>query len=542
MAATTGETHSDAASTTGSDRAVVIGAGFGGLASAVRLRALGYSVTVFEALPDPGGRAREFRRDGFRFDAGPTVITAPHLFAELFRALGADPADYYDLRRVEPMYRVQFADGEHLDYHGDEEALLSEIRRLSPADVDGYRRLAGRCREIFRVGFGELGDRPFHRLTTMLSVVPQMIRLGSHRSVYDEVARHIEDDRLRRAFSFEPLLVGGDPFRVSSIYLLIHWLERKWGVHYPDGGTGALVRALVRLLEENGVAVETGTPVRRIRRRAGRVRGVVTGEGRFREADVVVANADPVHVYRDLLDGEGLSLRTKRRVRSVRPSMGLFVGYFATRGRYPDLHHHTVIMSRRYRALLREIFEEGRLPRKPSLYLHAPTRTDPEAAPPGHDVFYVLAPVPNNRSGIDWSRAGDAFWDRVLDRLEDRALPNLRERLETDFFVTPNYFEQDLRSAAGAAFGPEPVLGQSAYFRFHNRSREAEGLYLVGAGVHPGAGVPGVLCSARVLQRLVPPAEGVRARDPGSPADPSPPGGRRPGGHRAGAAAAGGPA
>lgn len=493
----------------GASRAVVIGAGFGGLAAAVRLRALGYQVRVLEALPDPGGRARTFRRDGFRFDAGPTVITAPHLFEELFEALGARPKDYYRLRSVEPMYRVVFGDGEHFDYHRDEGRLLREIRRITPADVAGYRALEERAREIFRVGFEELGDRPFHRASTMMRALPDMIRLGSYRSVYDEVARHVSDERLRRALSFEPLLVGGDPFRVSSIYLLIHWLERRWGVHYPVGGTGALVRAMVRLLEDHGVVVELGTPVREIHRNGGRVRGVTTEDGQVHPADVVVANADPVHVYRDLLGDERLTARTRMRVRSARPSMGLFVGYFATRGRYRDLQHHTVLMSGRYRELLRDIFERGRVPEDPALYLHAPTRTDPGAAPEGHDVFYVLAPVPNNRSGTDWSRRGEAFWNVVLDRLEEGALPGLRSRLETAFYVTPDYFERDLRSDAGAAFGPEPLLRQSAYFRFHNRSREAEGLYLVGAGVHPGAGVPGVLCSARVLERIVPPATGT---------------------------------
>lgn len=488
-------------------RAVVIGSGFGGLAAAVRLRARGYDVRVLEALDQPGGRARVFRQDGFSFDAGPTVITAPYLIAELFERVGRDPRDYYELLPVDPFYRILFHDGSTFDYVGDEARLLAEIERLSPRDVDGYRRLAAQAERIFDVGYTQLADRPFSRLSDMLRVLPSMMRLKSYRTVWGMVASHIRDERLRQAFTFEPLLVGGNPFSTTSIYLLIHWLERKWGVHFARGGTAALVQALVRLLAELDVPVECGRPVERIEVVNGRVRGVITAAGERVAADVVVANADPSVVYRDLLPATARPKHTDARVGRVRQSMSLFVGYFGTRGTYPELAHHTIVLGPRYRGLLDDIFRRRVLADDHSLYLHAPTRTDPSLAPPGHEAFYVLSPVPNNRSGIDWSARREEYFEGILAGLEQRLLPGVRERIVTRTSLTPLEFERDLRSADGAAFGPEPVLTQSAWFRYHNVSEDVGGLYFVGAGTHPGGGVPGVLSSAKLLERVVPLAE-----------------------------------
>ena len=485
-------------------RAVVVGAGFGGLAAAVRLRLLGYDVTVLEALPEPGGRARVFRKGDFTFDAGPTVITAPYLLEELFSLAGRDPGDYFRLLPVEPYYRLLFPDGESFDMHGDDERLLAEIEAFEPRDVDGYRRLAREAERIFRVGYLELGDRPFLRGRDMLRVVPRMVRLRSHRSVYGLVSRYIRDERLRRAFTFESLLVGGDPFRTSSIYVLIHTLERRWGVHFVEGGTGALVRALGRLLDELGVELRCGIPVERVEVDAGRARGVVMEGGARVPADVVVANADPARVYSRMIGPAHLRRGTLRAVRRSRTSMGLFVGYFGVLGHYPGVAHHTILVGRRYRELLRDVFRRKVLAPDFSLYLHAPARTDPGMAPSGRDAFYVLAPVPNNRSAVRWSEEGEAYFSRVLESLEERLLPGLTDRLATRFHVTPDYFENELRSADGSAFGPEPLLRQSAYFRYHNRSPDVDGLYFVGAGTHPGAGIPGVLSSAKVLERVVP--------------------------------------
>ena len=482
---------------------VVIGAGLGGLAAALRLAARGYRVEVVEALEQAGGRARVFRQGGFTFDAGPTVITAPQLFDELFAAAGRRFSDYVELVPVDPFYRIAFADGRHFDFVGDEERLLDQIAQFEPRDVDGYRRLADVARRIYDVGYVQLAEQPFDRLSTMLRVLPQMMRLESYRTVWQIVARHIRSEELRQVFTFEPLLVGGSPFRASSIYLLIHWLERRWGVYYAKGGTGAIVQALTRVLGEKRVRIHYNEPVEHIDVRGGEVRGVVTSR-RYLPADVVVANADPTQVYGQLIDRAQRPRHSDRRLAKVRQSMSLFVGYFGANRTYPELAHHTIVLGERYRELLRDIFERRVLADDHSLYLHAPTRTDATMAPPGHEALYVLSPVPNNRSGIDWSNGRrEDYFGRILQTLEARLLPGIADALVTKRFLTPHEFEHDLRSADGAAFGPEPLLSQSAYFRYHNRSRDVKGLYFVGAGTHPGGGVPGVLSSARVLERVL---------------------------------------
>lgn len=483
-------------------RAIVIGAGLGGIAAALRLRARGYAVTLCEALDQPGGRARVFRQDGFTFDAGPTVITAPHLFAELFALFNQRLEDHVALVPVDPFYRIQFHTGEVFNFYGDDERLLEEIRRFNPADVDGYRALVRKAKEIFAVGYEELADQPFHRVSTMLRVLPAMGRLESYRTVHGLVARHIKDERLRQVFSFEPLLVGGNPFGTTSIYLLIHWLERKWGVHYARGGTGALVQALMRLMVEQGVDVRFNAPVEHIDVQHGVAKGVVIGGAKPEslQADVIVANADPTQVYRSLISSAERPFATRR---PVRQSMGLFVAYFGTSVQYPDVAHHTILLGPRYRGLLGDIFKRRVLADDFSVYVHAPTRSDPSMAPVGQDAFYALSPVPNMRSGISWATEGAPYFDKLLESMEQRLLPGLRKHLITSRIMTPEDFQTTLRSADGAAFGPEPILRQSAYFRYHNRS-SIRGLYFVGAGTHPGAGVPGVLSSAKLLERILP--------------------------------------
>lgn len=485
-------------------RAIVTGSGFGGLAAAVRLRALGYEVQVLEALDQAGGRARVFERDGFTFDAGPTVVTAPYLFDELFERLGKSRADYVRFVPVSPFYRVTFADGGHFDYVGEEDALLAQIRAISPGDVEGYRRLADHARRIFDVGYTQLADQPFGHLRDMMRILPDLVALSGHRSVYDLVSRYIKDERLRQVFTFESLLVGGNPMKVPGIYLLIHWLERKWGVHYAMGGTGAIVRALVKLLAENDVPVRLGAAVARIEVEGGKVCGVSLESGERLPADIVVSNADPTIVYGRMIDPKSLRRYEPARLLKQRHSMSLFVGYFGTNRQYPETKHHTIVLGPRYGELLGDIFDRRVLARDFSLYLHAPSRTDPNMAPPGRDAFYVLSPVPNQTSGIDWSQTAETYFDRIIQVLEERELPGLRESLVTRFSVDPRYFEHDLRSHAGAAFGLAPLLTQSAYFRYHNASPDIRGLYFVGASTHPGAGMPGVLCSAKVLERIVP--------------------------------------
>ena len=491
--------------------AIVIGSGFGGLSAAIRLRAMGYPVTLLEARDQPGGRAGVFERDGYVFDAGPTVITAPYLFDELFELVGRDRRDYFELMPVDPFYRVSFPDGSHFDYVGDSERLDAQIAAFNPADVDGYRRLFDHAQEIFEIGYEELADVPFDRLTDMLRVAPSMIRLQNYRSVYGLVAKYIEDERLRQVFTFQPLLVGGNPFNVTSIYLLIHALERKWGVHFACGGTTAIVDGLVRLCEEIGVDVRLGTPVTDIEVDSGQACAVHTASGERLACRMVVSNADPSVVYKEMIGAEHRRKYTDRKVDRVKQSMGLFVGYFGTDKKYEDIEHHTIVLGSRYQGLLDDIFDKKVLADDFSLYLHRPTRSDPSLAPDGHDAFYVLSPVPNNKSGIDWQARAEPYFDRILAHLEERHLPGLSEHLTTKFSVTPDYFEHELRSMAGAGFGPEPRLTQSAWFRYHNRCEDVDGLYFVGAGVHPGAGVPGVITSAKVLEKVVPvPAPSVR--------------------------------
>lgn len=487
-----------------SERVIVIGSGFGGLAAAARLRAMGHPVLLLEARSQPGGRASVFEKDGFRFDAGPTVITAPYLIEELFQILGRDRRDYVDLMPVHPFYQIDFHDGSKFDYVGDEEGLTEQIRAFNPRDVDNYQRMMKRVREIFDIGYLELSDVPFDKLWDMMKVVPDLIRLGSFRSVYGMVSKYIEDERLRQVFTFQPLLVGGNPFRVTSIYTLIHWLERKWGVHFAKGGTGALVRSMVKLLEDSDVEVRYNAPVEELEVENGRVKAVRLESGERIPCEFVVSNADPSFVYTKMIDARHRRKHTDAAVRRRRQSMSLFVAYFGTDRTYPDLRHHTIMLGPRYKGLLTDIFDRRVLAEDFSLYLHAPTRSDPSLAPEGCENFYVLSPVPNGRGGVDWDEEGERYLDRIYTELEKRGIPGLRDHLVTSQFITPSYFEEELRSIDGAAFGLEPVLTQSAWFRYHNKSDDVDGLYFVGASTHPGAGIPGVLSTAKVMEKLVP--------------------------------------
>jgi phytoene desaturase len=486
--------------------ALVIGSGFGGLAAALRLRALGHEVTVLEAGDQHGGRARVVEKDGYTFDMGPTVVTAPYLFDELFELFGKRREDYVEFAPVDPFYRCSFPDGTTFDYVGDEARLLSQIEAINPRDVEGYKRMVEHAKRIFDIGYTKLADVPFSRFSDMLRIAPDLARLSAYKSVYSLVSSYIKDDRLRQVFTFEPLLIGGNPMKVPGIYLLIHWLERKWGVHYAMGGTGAIVRSLVRLLEETGASVRLNAPVSRIECVGSKVRGVRLENGEFLKADLVVSNADPTRVYSTMVDPALLSRNTPKKVLKKRQSMSLFVGYFGTDRQYPETQHHTIVLGPRYRNLLEDIFERRVLAEDFSLYLHRPTKTDPSMAPKGHDAFYVLSPVPNQLSGIDWKDKQEAYFNAILETLEERELPSLRSHLTTKFSVDPRYFEGELRSHQGAAFGLEPRLTQSAYFRYHNKSSEVDGLYFVGASTHPGAGMPGVLSSAKVVEKLVGPA------------------------------------
>ncbi len=485
----------------------MIGSGFGGLASAIRLRARGYDVELIEARDKLGGRAYVYQQDGFTFDAGPTVITAPFLLDEIFAAAGRKTSDYVRLVPVDPFYRIEFHNGRSFEYNGDEAETERRVAAFSPGDLEGYREMIRHTRAIFQKGFIELADRPFLRFTDMLKVAPDLVKLQSYRTVYSFVSRYVKDPLLRRVFSFHPLLVGGNPFQTTSIYALIHHLERQWGVHYAMGGTGAIVRAMGQVLEEIGGRIRLSSPVRKIllspHNGVPRACGVELETGEHIPAEAVVSNADVANTYRKMVAPEHRRRNTDRKLERMRYSMSLFVLYFGTKRQYPDLRHHTIILSERYRELLDDIFNHKNLPPDFSIYLHRPTATDPAMAPAGCDCFYALIPVPNQQSGIDWTTEARPFRDRVMKFLNDRYLPGLLDNLATERVFTPLDFETTLDSYAGAGFSFEPLFSQSAWFRPHNESEDIRHLYFAGAGTHPGAGVPGVLSSAKIVEKLV---------------------------------------
>ncbi|WP_419729657.1 phytoene desaturase family protein [Lichenicola sp.] len=489
------------------------------MAAALRARALGHEVTLVERLDQLGGRGRVFEREGFRFDAGPTVITAPFLLEELFALFGERLQDKVELRAVSPFYRMSFPDGRHFDYDGDAEAMRARVVAWSPGDGPGYDRLLAHAGRLYKIGYERYGAQPFHRLSTMLKSFPAILRLGGHRSVAAVVASALRDPALRRIFAVQPLLVGGHPFHTSGIYALIQHLERRFGVWFPVGGTAALVAALGELMQRHGITIMTGAdvaritisdaprhrPTRRLQRPARRaVTGIELSDGRRLAADIVIANADAPAIYAELLPKLARKVWTDRRLARLHYSMGLFVLYFGTNRRFPGTVHHTILLGTRWKSLLDEVFgREARLPEDASVYLHRPSATDPTIAPPGCDAFYVLAPVPNLQAPIDWAKAAPVMRDRVLQLLSERELPGLQSSITTSFWMTPQDFATDYRSMHGSGFSIAPRLMQSAWFRFHNRSEEVDGLYLVGAGTHPGAGLPGVLTSAKLVEGLL---------------------------------------
>ena len=488
-----------------STKVVVIGSGFGGLAAAVRLAARGHQVTVLEKLDKLGGRAYVFEKNGYKFDAGPTVITAPWLFDELWELAGRKREDYFQLVKIDPFYRLFDHTGRYLDYNGDHEFILSQIEKWNPADKEGYTRFMATTKEIFETGM-PLIDHPFLHMGDMLRVAPDLVRLQSYRSVYGYVSKFIKDDFLRRCFTFHPLLIGGNPLDAASLYVLIHYLEREWGIHYAMGGTGAIVQGFGRLLNEMGVEVCTNTEVKQIEIENRRATGVRLSDGTLIPADIVVSNADVANTYLNMIPKAQRRINNDFWVKSKKYSMSLFVIYFGTKRRYAGegkLAHHNIIFSERYKGLLREIFANQDLPEDFSLYLHMPSMTDPSMAPAGGETFYVLSPVPHLQANIDWTQAAIPYRNAIMQFLEDNYLPDLQANIVAEHYIDPLHFQNNLNSYLGSAFSVQPTLLQSAWFRPHNQSEDFENLYFVGAGTHPGAGLPGVLSSAKILDGLL---------------------------------------
>jgi phytoene desaturase len=496
--------------------AVVIGAGLGGLAAAMRLGAKGYRVEVIDRLDMPGGRGSCLHRDGHRFDLGPTIVTVPQVFEELWAACGRDFHDDVDLRPMDPFYEIRFPDGSNFKANGSTEHMRSEVERLSPGDLKGYDKFLKDSEARYSFGFEDLGRRSMHKLLDLIKVLPTFAMMRADRSVYAHAAKRVKDERLRMALSFHPLFIGGDPFRVTSMYILVSHLEKEFGVHYAMGGVAAIAKAMAGVVQGQGGALSYGQEVSEVMVRDGRAAGVKLASGRMIPADVVVSNADAGHTYSHLVK-QPKKRWTDRKLDKSRWSMGLFVWYFGTKGTredWADVGHHTILNGPRYKGLIDDIFINGKLADDMSLYVHRPTVTDPSAAPDGDDTFYVLSPVPHlgHADAVDWDSECESYRKKVEKVLQERLLPGFKDKITASEIFTPNDFRDRYLSPHGSGFSIEPRIFQSAWFRPHNVSEELPGLYLVGAGTHPGAGLPGVISSAEVLGKLVPDAVSVEAK------------------------------
>lgn len=478
---------------------IVIGAGFAGIATALRLRALGYEVSLLERLDSLGGRAQVFERGGYRHDAGPTVITAPFLFDELFELFDEKLEDHLNFVPLDPFYRFHFADGSQFDYRASIEDTLTEIRRFNPDDADGYLKLLEKSKKVYDVGFKQLVHRPFTRVWDMVKQIPALLILKCYKTVSQMVNIHLKHPLIRQAFSIHPLLVGGNPFKTTAIYTLIHYLERRWGVFFCMGGTGKLVAELGALMERQGIKIVLGADVDEILVDQKTAKGVRLSNNQTMDADLVVFGGDPETCYQHLLPNNKPKLPSIKKAYS----MGLYVLYFGTKKLYPDVAHHSIWMGPRFKELLAEIFNDKKMSEDFSLYVHRPTATDKSFAPEGCESFYVLCPVPNLQGNVDWSTQGEILRDRIVNALEETILPELSSVIDEVFWMTPEDFAKDYRSMHGAGFSIEPRLTQSAWFRFHNRDSAISNLYFVGAGTHPGAGLPGVVSSAKVVEELL---------------------------------------
>ena len=486
------------------NKTLVVGGGFGGIAAALRMKALGHDVTIIDRLSKLGGRAQVIDRNGYKYDTGPTVITAPFLFKELFNLFDENIEDYLDFKPLEPWYRFYFHDGSSFDYSSSINKTKEEISKYSKSDSEGYDRLLEESKKIFEIGFTKLSDQPFLSFWTMIKQVPSLLKLKSYLSVYDIVSKYIKNSKIRSAFSIHPLLVGGNPYTTTSIYSLIHYLERKWGVFFCMGGTGKLVEELTNLLNRVGVRICLNEDIKSVEHKNSIAYKAITSNGKEYFFDNIIFNGDPPTFYSEILKPKKRNLINPILPDSLMTySMGLFVLFFGTNNQYKDIAHHTIWLSKRFKGLLNDIFKEKDLPDDFSLYLHRPTATDSTFAPEGCDSYYVLCPVPNLRSSINWKVEGDNLKNNIINELERTIMPNLKSNIKDLSYMTPIDFKNDYRSMHGAGFSIAPIFSQSAWFRYHNKDKHISNLYFSTAGAHPGAGIPGVLCSAKVVEKLV---------------------------------------
>ncbi len=482
---------------------IVIGGGFGGIASALRMKAKGFEVKLIDRCHKLGGRAQVFERGGFKHDAGPTIITAPYLIEELYQLFNLKLSDYLKIVPLDPWYQFQFNDNTIFDYSSSLKETLKSIKNINSKDCEGYKKLLNHSKSIYDIAFLELAEQPFHKFSFMLKQIPNLIKLGSNKSVYSMVSKYLKNDKLRKAFSIQPLLVGGNPFTTTSIYGLIHYLERCHGIHFVMGGTGKLVKELERLMLKVGIEIYLDTTIVNLKTKNNKIISALDSVGKTHYADYYISNIDPIHLYTKLLTNKEISFSTRLKTTFSEQSMGLFVLYFGTTKKYKKVKHHTIIFGNEYKKLLNQIFTKKQMPNDFSIYLHRPTATDSSFAPKNCDSFYALVPVPNLSSNIDWIKEGELFKDKVIKRLEERTLPNLRSTIQSDFFMTPLDFKNDYLAFQGSGFSIAPYFNQSAWFRFHNKSESFVNLFLAGAGSHPGAGLPGVISSAKVLDKII---------------------------------------
>ena len=483
-------------------KAIVIGSGFGGLAVAIRLQARGFQVTIFEKNERVGGQASQFKAKGYTFDMGPSLITAPEIIDSVFRSANRRLSDYLSLQGLDPFYRIYFADGSHLDYSGDEDRMIEQMQRFNPADASQYPAFMRYARQLYEIVIkGGLGSTPFD-YSTLLKFLPDALKLRALQSTYGVVSKYFSDARNRFAFSFHPLFIGGSPFRSPAVYLMIPYLEKAEGVWYTEGGMYSLVQAFEKLFIELGGVIRTNAEVQEIVVSNGRADGVVAN-GECFAADVVISNAHFAHTYRDLIEPDHRRKWSGRKIERMAYSMSCFLMFLGVRKQYPQLFHHTLILSERYKSLVSDIFDRKVLPNDLSMYLHVPSRTDPSMAPEGCDSIFVLAPTPNLLGKTDWDEMAPAFAGKILSLLEDFGLKDIRDHIEVMRLFTPKDFSRERNNYLGSAWGLEPRLTQTASFRPRNRSEDVERLYLVGASTHPGAGIPGVLLSAEATEKAI---------------------------------------